>query len=353
MKNLVLHIRYLLTLHDCVVVPGWGALVVQHKSAELCVDNSILPPRRWLSFNSLLNHNDGMLAHVVMQAEGCSYDDAMRYINEQVASWHSIIKKEKSLVWDKVGRFVYQNDSSMCFEEADDAEINVALNLLQTVTIKPLAELLPALDDETDVEPSISIAPIKWYGRAWQVAASIAAIVVFTLFISTPIDNYEATNDYAGLVASEILGYSTDLQTVADCDEFSVDNGCSVVAEDILKPCENEKITPYATATVSVVDTSVESGDVSENVTVDVPQTLPRYILVVGSLPSRKLAEKQIAEFESMGVKEDIKIYESDGKYRLYVHGFSSIQQAQSHLASFTDLSKTPFTGMWICSTRQ
>ena len=77
---MVQHIEYLLTRHDCVVVPGWGAWIVQSVSAVVAGNAAPLPPRRWLSFNASLSHNDGMLAHSLMRAKGCGYDEAMAQI---------------------------------------------------------------------------------------------------------------------------------------------------------------------------------------------------------------------------------------------------------------------------------
>ena len=85
MNNVVRHIEYLLTRHDCVVVPGWGAWIVQSVSAAVIGNAAPIPPRKWLSFNAALSHNDGMLAHSLMRAEGCSYDEAMAQITAAFA----------------------------------------------------------------------------------------------------------------------------------------------------------------------------------------------------------------------------------------------------------------------------
>lgn len=350
MKSLVQHIRYLLTQHDCVIVPGWGALVVQHCAAEYGVNNTLLPPRRWLSFNPLLTHNDGMLAHSLMRAERCSYEEAILTITEQVTMWRNEMKSGKNVVWDRIGRYEYQDNGAILFAEADDVEVNASLSMLQPLSLTHLVDVLPALqDDDKESESASTATVITWRRQVWRAVASVAAIVVMMLCISTPIDNYEASNDYASLVAGEILGYSTELQPVADVEELAVfqsvekqavvDGEAFSVAEAVVEEEDDKAIDVVARGNSSTAPILSST-------------TLPRYILVVGSLPTQSLAQKQIAEFQQSGIEDDIKIYESNGKYRLYIEGYDTMQQARKQLALLTSQTQSPFAGIWICATR-
>lgn len=356
MKNLVLHIRYLLTQHDCVVVPGWGALVVQHTSAVFDENHQLLPPRRWLSFNALLAHNDGMLAHSLMRACKCSYEEAISYIAEQVAEWRKALQSGENVVWDRVGSYEYQGESSLLFTEAADSEVNASLRMHRPVAMKHLADLLPALqEEEVEKEEVETPVAITWHRRMWQAVASVAAIVVLMLCISTPIDNYETTNDYASLVAVELLGISPDIQPVAE-------DGCLNVAPvaetpaviQAIQPEESDNKSAEEPANRVVAQEVVEPVKPVKEVSAHIPTetATPRYILVVGSLPSRALAEKQIGEFRNQGVKDNIKIYENNGKYRLYIEGYNTMHEAEAQLNMLNSQSQSPFAGIWICSTK-
>ncbi|MDE6465278.1 MAG: SPOR domain-containing protein, partial [Duncaniella sp.] len=60
MINLSSHIEYLLLRHDCVVVPGLGALLVHEVHARFDADScTFMPPSRSLGFNPAVTHNDG------------------------------------------------------------------------------------------------------------------------------------------------------------------------------------------------------------------------------------------------------------------------------------------------------
>ena len=337
MNNLSLHIEYLLTQHDCVVVPGWGALVVQHSHATFEAGKAIAPPHRWLCFNSLLAHNDALLAHSVMKAEQCTYDEAMSYIGEQVAQWHDTLLQGNNLVLDNIGSFSRQENGAIIFAESVSSIINRSLTLLSTFDMPLLTDILPFEAEDITTE-TITHEPvkIKWYSHVASAVASVAAIIILMLFISTPIDNFQPTNDYAGLVAAELLS-KQEAYTAID-DTISIDTIDEILADATIeeKTEIEEVVTPRKETAVDVATT----------------HETPNYILVIGSLPTRNLAEKQIAEFVEMGITEHINIYESNGRYRLYIDGYNTMQQAQQRLNEVTTQSLVPVDGIWICSTR-
>lgn len=338
MNSMSLHIEYLLTQHDCVVVPGWGALVVQHSHALFNADNTIIPPRRWLSFNPLLTHNDALLAHSIMRAEQCSYEEAIAHINKQVALWHNTLQQGGSVTIEHIGSFTSQDNGAIIFTEATSTIVNKSLTLLPSIAMPLLSDLLPLDTEEERIETTIE-QPVKitWYRRTAQAVASIAAIVILMLFISTPVDNFQPSNDYAALVAAEILTSNDSATPDTDTPALSEEAVTEVV------PDEPVEVATDMVSTPSHYDTPATGATVGET---------PRYILVIGSLPSRTLAEKQIAEFATQGVTEHINIYESDGRYRLYIEGYNTMQQAQSRLDEITAQSQLPVNGIWICSTR-
>ncbi|MDE6547663.1 MAG: SPOR domain-containing protein, partial [Muribaculaceae bacterium] len=46
MDILPLHIEYLLTRHDCVIVPGIGAFIATETEAFIDLENGVIRPRR-------------------------------------------------------------------------------------------------------------------------------------------------------------------------------------------------------------------------------------------------------------------------------------------------------------------
>lgn len=326
MKTVIEHIEYLLTRNDCVVVPGWGTWVVQYDHALFDGSHSLVPPRRWLSFNASLKHNDGMLAHSLMLADGCTYDEAMARITGEVECWEAALRDHGSVVLGNIGGFEQQQDASMLFTESPHSVANVALALLPVITLQPLA-----CSQETDDEPAQWQQPLRprLVVRALKAVASVAAIVAVLLFISTPIDHTPAGTDYASMVAAELF---------------------AAAPADIPAPASSvasEAAPQHSSVTATVASCRETTASVAE-----VPaDALPRYILVVGSLPSHRLAEKQIEQFRASGVTVPIHIYEHGGKARLYIEGYNTMNEAQGRLNAITSDPHSPFVGIWICKT--
>ena len=342
MNNLSLHIEYLLTQHDCVVVPGWGALVVQHNPATIASGNIITPPRRWISFNPLLAHNDAMLVHSVMRSLQCSYDEAMTSINEQIAQWNDTLSQGKVLSLDNIGSFSLQENNAILFTEATSSIINKGLDILPTIELPLLTDIISLNDEDEHIEHD---APVKisWLHRTTRTIASIAAIVIIMLFISTPIDNFQPDNNYAGLVAAELL---------SDYNTASPDTTLEPRSITINTTTEDDDIQPI----IANDNTPSQIETLSDNNTITTPaitqESLPRFILVIGSLPTKALAQKQIAEFVEMGITDHINIFEGNGRYRLYIEGYNTIHEAQERLDEINAQAQTPVAGIWICSTR-
>ncbi len=339
MKNLVRHIEYLLTRHDCVVVPGWGAWIVQYNPAAVDLSSSIVPPKRWLSFNASLAHNDGTLAHSLMQSEQCSYEEAADLIAAEVAAWQAALQQDGHIVLGRIGQFDRQETGAPLFTEAADSIVNASLSLLPTFTLPTIDKLQ---SDAAESEAAYREKPFVWHSRLWQAAASVAAIVMLLMLISTPIDNYEATNDYAGLVAAEMFRLSATTPTVTtDTFQQGSYEAASFPVNAIVE-------TTVSAKRESSPANLAESPDPSIGATT----ALPRYVLVIGSLPTRNLAEKQIPHFRELGVTEPIHIYENDSKARLYIEGYDSMADAQARLNAITNDKNSLFEGIWICATR-
>ncbi len=343
MKSLQIHIEYLLTQHDCVVVPGWGAFVVQHSEASF--DNSlcITAPRRWLSFNALLAHNDGILAHSVMNAEQCSYEAAMAYIGEQVSQWHNIVRQGNTVELEYIGSFRSQEDGSLLFAESNNAVVNSVLAMLPQIDMPMISDILSVEEEDNNAATTEQEITITWHRRAIQAIASVAAIVIFMLFIATPVDNFQPVNDYAGLVSTEILTQQ----------EVATNSDVSITQEEVVAAIESaaiEEETIVCDHTAETLNSANTADETPLQVNIDT-NTPPRYILVIGSLPTQELAQKQIAEFAEKGVSEHINIYEHNGRHRLYIDGYDTLSQAQERLDEINAQANSVFAGIWICST--
>ncbi len=111
------YISELLYQYDCVVVPGLGGFVANYKSATIqSIQNTFSPPSKSISFNKNLNANDGLLANLIAQKEGVSFDVAINRIEEIVASINRDLKLKKRVLLTDIGTLFLDTENRTQFE---------------------------------------------------------------------------------------------------------------------------------------------------------------------------------------------------------------------------------------------
>ncbi|MBR5002818.1 MAG: SPOR domain-containing protein, partial [Bacteroidaceae bacterium] len=206
-----------------------------------------------------------------------------------------------------------------------------------------ISDILSVEEEDNNAATTEQEITITWHRRAIQAIASVAAIVIFMLFIATPVDNFQPVNDYAGLVSTEILTQQ----------EVATNSDVSITQEEVVAAIESatiEEKTIVCDHTAETLNSANTADETPLQVNIDT-NTTPRYILVIGSLPTQELAQKQIAEFAEKGVSEHINIYEHNGRHRLYIDGYDTLSQAQERLDEINAQANSVFAGIWICST--
>jgi len=98
------HISQLLFKQDCVIVPNFGAFITNSVSVTLDEkNNTFIPPRKEVSFNSTLIKNDGVLINKIVLDEPMSFDEAQTFVSEQIYFWQEHLKSGKILVLKNIG----------------------------------------------------------------------------------------------------------------------------------------------------------------------------------------------------------------------------------------------------------
>ena len=132
------YIKELLYQHECVTVPNFGAFLTRSINFLNRTDNDLfIPPRKEVSFNSLLCNNDGILAHYVAQKEKISFEQALRKIEKEVISWKQKLNTQQ-LSFPGIGEIKLNTQKKITFYP--DGKINFDLNAfgLSSFYRKPL-----------------------------------------------------------------------------------------------------------------------------------------------------------------------------------------------------------------------
>jgi nucleoid DNA-binding protein len=115
--ELVQHIRDLLYHHDCVIVPGFGGFVTNERPARIDGNsNSFHPPCREVGFNSMLDHNDGLLISYLSARLSLNYVDAKKLTDAFAKEVAGRLEAGKSVNFEGIGQFSVDRHQNLQFD---------------------------------------------------------------------------------------------------------------------------------------------------------------------------------------------------------------------------------------------
>ena len=124
--SLTKEISFLLYNHNCVIIPDFGAFILNEKSAEVnTLTNYASPKSRTVSFNRQINNNDGLLANHIKTRHGCSYEDAISKIESFVSDFKGDLQNQKNLSFDQIGTFYATKEDKLIFVPNHTSNFNM------------------------------------------------------------------------------------------------------------------------------------------------------------------------------------------------------------------------------------
>lgn len=364
MNRTLQHIQYLLSQHDCVIIPGFGALLAHGVAAYRDDAGRMLPPRRAYSFNQLLKDDDGMLAHSIARQAGVDYVQARAEVERDVAAMRRDLSEQGQLSLGRAGILTCNEGNIEFFPPATDS-------------VTPMASWRPAIQPVVLVDRARAlrqqmeqgIARQTWRhraGSAFRAAASILILLAISIAVSTPV---EVDNvDYASLYpeiktavpstsalkkdkAHKTAKYPASMAVSkpvtagnGNIEVATVTPSCAAnpkaKAEDKTVSGGNGKAVaeskPYATATSASKAAEIRFRDNDP------------YCVIVASLSSAEDAAKFIDEQYRSNPGMALDVLEKDGRYRVYAATGASKAAAQS-MASDSRIARR-FKGAWVCA---
>lgn len=330
MIGLARHIEYLLLHNDRVAVPGLGTFAVHYRAARILPDgSSFLPPRRSVEFRPGETGGDERLLRSVMRAGFITRDEADRAITDEVESIRRAVADGGEFRLGRLGRFVAADGQlAFCTDETNF----VAYPRLGFAPVEVAWLEVPEVEAESAVVAEEKAADRIYFSfprRALRAAAVAAAVIVFLLMLSKPVNTPDTTVNYAGMLSAELFGAAADTACVADVVETGAADATPLAAP--LSENGSEAVAPAPEAAVA-------------------PEATPAadtYYIIVSSLPSKRLAEKQIECFRQQGVSSDLHIYETPRKARLYIASFNDFGEARRYLSQLVE-EQPVFANAWI-----
>lgn len=178
------YISELLLNHDCVIIPGFGGLIVRFSGSSYDSEHkTLLPPSRKLLFNNQLVINDGLLLNYISRREKITYADASLRLMKWTQEIKNSVNAGNRAVMEGIGSFYLNHEKSLQF--APDNRINFMLSSygLKPVTVTAPARTKPkviTLNRKTDNPNTDKVK--EYVSIAAALALLIASVLMFPTF---------------------------------------------------------------------------------------------------------------------------------------------------------------------------
>lgn len=315
--------------HDCVIVPGLGAVLAHTLPARMdATGERMLAPVRVFTFNPALNHNDGILVASVARAEGIGYDASVSAVEAAVAEMRRRLDEDARLRLGAAGMLLRNADGALRFVPSSARELTPASMWLPDVNLtlfgRAKAVAVPELgtEDEVAVERRAHRRRARYTSRIVRMAATMALLFAVGLAILKPasVDNPERAS-----LGVEILSPAAHAPLI----EIP---GQAVAPVVLVIERHSDAATPVDTAAYAAMRRAarrqLDSG---------------RYYMVVASLASELEARK----FVENSKDSSLGILVKDGRYRVYAAQGASVADVNALAASQGVNSRYP--SAWVC----
>ena len=174
--QLATYINDLLYRYECVIIPGYGALLTQYHSAKIDSKTQLFyPPGKMLSFNRQLQTNDGLLANYVASVENCSYETALQRIRNFTGKLSLMLSEKEVVSLKNIGEFHLNNENSVQFTPSSKQNFNTA-SFGMTTVISPF--ISREVTKEITEKPPVIFTPKTTSSKPYLKYAAIALVAL-------------------------------------------------------------------------------------------------------------------------------------------------------------------------------
>ena len=190
-------LKELLTKYECVIIPDFGALLTRYTPSSIDTNSNLFsPPKKEVSFNSLLFKNDGILTNFFAKKYNLNYENALRnlnlqvnFIKERIKSVPVIIEGVGEFSSDKEGKIIFNPYNNFNFElnsfGLEPFKIDI-LNSVNSTNNSNFANMETNKNEPLSFEPgkvSYKFSPLKY-------------VAIFLVVLSIGILSFYFINDY-------------------------------------------------------------------------------------------------------------------------------------------------------------
>ncbi|GGH38093.1 sporulation protein [Mangrovimonas yunxiaonensis] len=174
------YISDLLYRYDCVTIPGFGAFLTTRVSAKVHeTTNSFYPPKKVLSFNEQVHHNDGLLCSYIADVEKIPYESAVKKLNKHVKAIKAYLVEGETITFENIGDLTLNEEGKMVFDPSYHINyLTDAFGLAQFVSQNVTREAYKQEVEAIEETVPLTITPEKRQARPYLKYAAIALIAL-------------------------------------------------------------------------------------------------------------------------------------------------------------------------------
>lgn len=174
------YINDLLYRYECVIIPGFGALLTQYQSAKIDNENhTFYPPAKTLSFNRQLQTNDGLLANYIASVENCSYESSLQKLRNYTGKLSLKLSEKEIVSLSNIGDFHLNEENSVQFTPSSKQNFSTnSFGLASFVSPKIKREVYKETVEALEEKIPIYITPERRSKKVYLKYAAIALIAV-------------------------------------------------------------------------------------------------------------------------------------------------------------------------------
>lgn len=299
------YISELLYRYQCVGVPGFGAFLCEWQSAQVIVSqNSFVPPKKVISFNSHIKNNDGLLANHIALQEKISYENALSKIQTQVVFWLEKLENKENLVLENIGEIFSNSEHNFVFKP------NTAINYLTdsfglagfnspeiaranqiTSEVETIVEAPVSIDNT--VEDETPVIPLNGKNRSKNWMKYAAAVAIFA--------------------SAGTYGYKMYF-------DYTIEQQTSIVEKTV-----QEKINQKLQEATFVIPNPINAVDLTLEATHN-----GKYHVIAGAYRSKQNATKAMNDLISKGFEAHLLTENKYGLIPVAFGSFSNLNEAQN-----------------------
>lgn len=303
------YISELLYRYQCVGVPGFGAFLCEWQSAQVIVaQNSFVPPKKVISFNSHIKNNDGLLANHIALQEKISYENAVSKIQTQVVFWLEKLENKENLVLENIGEIFSNSEHNFVFKP------NTAINYL-TDSFGLAGFNSPEIARENQIQTEITSEVVPQIETPVSVDTSEEAETPVI-----PLNGKNRTKNWMKYAAAVAIFASAGTYGYKMYFDYTIEQQTSMVEKTV-----QEKINQKLQEATFVIPNPINAVDL----TLEATHT-EKYHVVAGAFRSKQNAIKAMNDLISKGFEAHLLTENKYGLIPVAFGSFSNLTEAQN-----------------------